>query len=179
MLPYGIIIKQNRIIMQNSLVIWQKKFGILKPSKFLGTAVPLICAFTVLFSAVSYFTSEGLTPLMFVSELLLNAVLIVTFMLLNAIKTIREYAATMKEDRIQLVLKEDVIEITTEFSKEVVPYEKIDLCFEKNFVVVLMCDKYSFPIAISKMHFEKGNYDVFVSHLKSKLPGKYEKRGEN
>lgn len=179
MIPYGIIIKQNRIIMQHSLVIWQKKFGLLKPSKFIGTAVPLICLFTVMFSAVSYFTSTGITPAIFVGELLMNVALIGSLMFLNGIKTVREYAAAMKEEKLQLVLKEDVLEITTEYSKEIVPYEDIALCFEKDFVVTLMCDEKSFPVAISKMHFEKGDYNIFVSLLKSKLPGKYEKRGEN
>ena len=179
MIPYGILIKQNRIIMQHSLVIWQKKFGLLKPSKFIATAVPLICLFTVMFSAVSYFTSTGITPAIFASELFINVALITSFMFLNAVKTVREYGATIKEEKLQLVLKEDVLEITTEFSKEIVPYEDIALCFEKDFVVTLMCDENSFPVAISKMHFEKGSYDIFVSLLKSKLPGKYEKRGEN
>lgn len=179
MIPYGIIIKQNRIIMQQSLVIWQKKFGLLKPSKFIATAVPLICLFTVMFSVVSYFTSTGLTPAIFAGELILNTALICVFIFLSAVKTVREYAAAMKEEKIQLVIKEDVLEITSEFSKIIVPYEDIAFCFEKDFVVTLMCDKNTFPVAISKMHFIKGDYDTFVSLLKSRLPGKYEKRGEN
>lgn len=179
MLPYGIVIKQNRIVMQHSLLIWQKKYGLLKPSKFIRTALPYICLFTVIFSVVSFFTSGEITPLMFIGELALNTALISSYMFLNAVKTVREYSASMKEEKIQLVLKEDVLEITTEFSKEIVPYEDIALCYEKDFVVTVICDKNNFPIAVSKMHFIKGNYDVFVSHLKSRLPHIYEKRGEN
>ena len=133
MLPYGIIIKQNRIVMQHSLVIWQKKFGLLSPSKFIGTSLPLICLFTVLFSVVSYFTSTGLTPAIFAGELLLNTALICVFMFLSAVKTVREYATAMKEEKIQLVIKEDALEITTEFSRIIVPYEDIAFCYEKDF----------------------------------------------
>lgn len=179
MLPYGIVIRQNRIVLQHSLLIWQKKFGLLKPSNFIRTVLPYICLFTVIFSVVSYFTSGEITPLTFAGELILNTALVSSFMFLNAVKTVKDYAATMKEEKIQLVLKEDVLEITTEYTKEVVSYKDIALCYEKDFVVTVICDKNNFPVSISKMHFVKGNYDIFVSHLKNRLPYVYEKRGEN
>ena len=97
----------------------------------------------------------------------------------TAMKTAREYAAAIKEQRMQFVLKEDVIEITTEFSKTVIPYDKIDFCFEKDFLVTLIFDRYDFPFSIPKTCIEKGNYDLFVNILKSKIPDRYVKKGEN
>ena len=43
MIPYGIVIKQNRVVLQQSLMLWQRKFGILQKSEkgifFLLTSV--------------------------------------------------------------------------------------------------------------------------------------------
>ena len=83
-----------------------------------------------------------------------------------------------REENIQLVLTESTLEITTEFSKEVIPYNEIDFCFEKNFLITLITDKNNFPLSISKTHFIKGDYDTFTSLLKSKIPGAYVKKGE-
>ena len=100
-------------------------------------------------------------------------------MYLTVFKTVKDYAATARTERIQLVLTEDTLEITTDFSKEIIPYNEIDFCYEKNFLLTLITDKNSFPVSVSKVHVEKGDYDTFVSLLKSRITGRYEKKGEN
>ena len=179
MLPYGIIIRQNRLVLQQSLTVWQKKYGILKPGKFIASVIPVLCAFAVLFSAASVIFEKDFSVLTLLTGLGMNTVFVAFLMFLSALKTVREYAATAKEEKIQLVLKEDNLEITTEFTKEIIPYSEIDLCYEKNFLLTVIYDKNSFPLSVSKMHFVKGSYDIFVSLLKSRIPDRYEKRGEN
>ncbi len=179
MIPYGIIIKQNRIVMQQSLLFWQKRFGLLSPSKFIATAIPVLSVFAVIYSAATIIFESTFTPLNLFIGIAMNMGLLAFLMYLTAVKTVKDYAATTKEENVQLVLTEDTLEITTEFSKEVIPYNEIDLCFEKNFLLTVITDKNAFPLSISKMHFVNGDYDMFVSLLKSKVPGRYEKRGEN
>lgn len=179
MLPYGIIIKQNRLILQQSLTLWQRKFGLLRPGKFIASSLPLVCVFTVFYSLAIVISEKEFSLMSLITGVVMNVVFVAFLMYLSAVKTVREYAAATKEENIQLVLKEDELEITTEFSRETVPYSEIDLCYEKDFIVTLITDKNSFPLSISKMHFVKGNYDVFVSLLKSRLPDRYEKKGEN
>lgn len=179
MIPYGIIIKQNRIVMQQSLIFWQKRFGFLSPGKFVASAIPLLSVFAVIYSAATVVFESGFTPLTLFIGIAMNMGLLAFLMYLTAIRTVKEYAATTREENIQLVLTEDTLEITTEFSKEVVSYNDIDLCFEKNFLLTVITDKNTFPLSISKMHFLNGDYDTFVSLLKSKVPDRYEKRGEN
>jgi len=179
MIPYGIIIKQNRIVMQQSLLLWQKRFGLLSPSKFVASSIPLLSAFAVVYSIATVVFESSFSPIALFTGILMNMVLLAFLMYLTAVKTVKDYAATTREENIQLVLNEDTLEITTEFSKEVVPYNEIDLCFEKNFLLTVITDKNAFPLSISKMHFVNGEYDMFVSLLKSKVPGRYEKRGDN
>jgi len=179
MLPYGIIIKQNRAAMQQSVSLWQKKYGILKPINFIKSSFPVILLFMPVYFAAEYLLSKEFNIYNFLYALLIDIVLICFFMYTTAMKTAREYAAAIKEQRMQFVLKEDVIEITTEFSKTVIPYDKIDYCFEKDFLVTLIFDKYDFPFSIPKTCIEKGSYDLFVNILKSKIPDRYVKKGEN
>lgn len=179
MLPYGIIIKQNKMLTQQSFIVWQRKYGILKTSKLLSMSAPLIALFIVIYFAVSFFVTENFSILGFAINLIISLFLIISFIIPTAIRTIKEYGENIKEERVEIILREDVMEITTEFTKEVVPYSEIDCCYEKDFLITLMCDKNNFPVSISKMYFEKGSYDVFVSLLKSRIPNKYEKRGDN
>lgn len=179
MIPYGIIIKENGLALQQSYVIWQKKFGLLKPGTFFKISLPVLTFFTVLSVALQAASEKeaGVSSILFT----FIAVLFFTvlYLYLAAMKTVKQYGENISERKIQLLLKENEIEIMTEFSKDSIPYDEIDYCFEKDFLVTLIYDRYNFPISISKVNVEKGNYDVFVSLLQSRIPGRYEKKGEN
>lgn len=179
MLPYGIIIRENRLTLQQSFIIWQRKFGFLKADKFLKISLPIILSIMALSLVFLFVFDKNIDIITLLYTLVLVIGFSASYFYLSAMRTVREYAENTKERRVQVVLKEEVLEITTDFSKEVIPYKEIDCCFEKDFLVTLIYDKKSFPLSIAKTNFEKGNYDVFVSLLKSKLPGRYEKKGEN
>lgn len=179
MIPYGIVIKQNRVVLQQSLMLWQRKFGILQGGKFVLSSIPLLSAFAAVYCAVTVAFEKDFSAASLFGGILMNMLLLAFLMYLTAVRTVKEYAATAKEENIQLVLNEDSLEITTAFTKEVVPYSEIDLCFEKNFLLTVITDKNALPLCISKMHLVKGNYDTFTSILKSKVNERYEKRGEN
>lgn len=179
MIPYGIIIKQNRIMLQQSLLFWQKSYGILTPKRFVASAIPLLSVFAVVYCGTTVIFEKGFSLLELFTGIFMNMGFLAFLMYLTAMKTVKDYAATAREEKIQLVLTEEALEITTEFSKEVVPYNEIDLCFEKNFLLTVITDKNAFPVCVSKMHVINGNYDIFVSLLRSKASARYVKRGEN
>ncbi len=179
MLPYGIIIKENRLTMQQAFMVWQKKFGILKPLQFIKTVfLPLVFMAAVYFAA-SMFLDKYFTVQSALITVAIYAVFLGIYMYSAAIKTVRDFAVSSKDRRVQIVFKDETVEIVTEFSKEVIYYAEIDLCYEKDFLLTLIFDRGNFPLSISKMNFEKGDYDTVVSILRSKLPGRYEKKGEN
>ena len=179
MMPYGIIVKENRLTLQQSYVIWQKKFGMLRPGKFLKISFPVLLITVILSMALQFVLQKQIDIVTLLTMLAVVSVFTALYLYVSAMRTVRQYAESVKEKRVQLLLKENELEIMTEFSKEVIPYEEIDLCFEKDFLVTLIYDKNNFPLSLSKVNFEKGNYDVFVSLLKSRIPGRYEKKGEN
>ena len=179
MTPYAIIIKQNRAVLQQSLMLWQRRYGILSGKKFLFSSIPLISVFSVIYAAVTVIFESGFSLISLFSGIVMNMLILAFLMYLTALKTVKDYALTAREENVQLLINEDTLEITTAFSKEVVPFGEIELCFEKNFLLTVITDKNAFPLGISKMHFVKGDYDTFTSLLKSKVPYVYEKRGEN
>lgn len=179
MLPYGIVFKQNRQTMQQALTVWQKKFGLLKADNIIKKSILPIVFFSVFYVSISVLVEKEYNVFYMLYGLFLNCGLIITYIYLTAVKTVREYAQTVKESKVQIVLKEDFMEITTKFSKEIIPYNEIELCFEKDFFLTVIYDRYSFPIPISKVFIEKGNYDIFISLLKSRVGNRYVKKGEN
>ena len=178
MTPYGIILKQSRAAMQQSYILWQRRYGLLSGKKFIATAIPVLSIFAVIYCAITVLFEKEASAIGLFSGIVMNMLLIAFLMYANATRTVKEYALTAREERLQLVLNEDTIEITTAYSKEVVPYSEIELCFEKNFLVTLITDKNAFPLSISKTHFIKGDYDTFTSLLRSRIPSAYVKKGE-
>ena len=179
MLPYGVIIKEKRPTLQQAFLVWQKKCGILQPARFIKTAaLPLIVLAAVYFVASmlldKYFTVESA-----LFTVIIYVVFLGIYMYSSAAKNVRDFASGSKDRRVQLVFKDEAVELVTEFSKEIFYYDEIDYCFEKDFLITLIFDKDNFPLSISKMNFEKGDYDTVASILRNKLPGRYEKKGEN
>ncbi len=179
MLPYGVIIRENRLTMQQAFIVWQKKFGFLKITTFLKSIFFPLVVLAAIYFAGSMFLDKEFSIEVGIISTALYAVFLGIYMYTAVIKTVRDFAASSKDRRVQLVLKEETVEIVTEFSKEIIYYDEIDFCHEKNFLLTLIFDKGNFPISISKMNFEKGDYDTFVEILKNKIPGRYEKKGEN
>lgn len=178
MTPYGIIVKQSRAAMQQSYIFWQKKYGLLSGKKFIASSIPVLSIFAVVYCAVTVIFEKEASALSLFSGIIMNMLLIAFIMYSNAIRTVKEYALTAREEKLQLVLNEDTIEITTAFSKEIIPYSEIELCFEKNFLITIITDKNAFPLSITKTHFLTGDYDTFTSILKSRIPAAYVKKGE-
>ncbi len=178
MTPYGIIVKQSRAAMQQSYIFWQKRYGLLSGKKFIAASIPVLSLFAVIYCAITVIIEKQASAVGLFSGICMNMLLIAFLMYVNALRTVKEYALTAKEEKLQLVLNEDTIEITTAYSKEIVPYSEIELCFEKNFLITLITDKNNFPLSISKTHIVKGDYDTFTSLLKSRIPSAYVKKGE-
>lgn len=179
MLPYGIIINQDRFSLQQAIMLWQRKFGIFKTKNIL-----LFCIFPALLFSIIY----AFAILLLDKENSFTAIIIATviyfvflgiYIALTAIRSAKEFSASSKNIRMQLVLKQEALEITTEYSREVIPYDEIAFCFEKNFLLTLIYDKNSLPVAVAKMLIEKGDYETFVALLKSKIADRYEKKGES
>lgn len=177
MLPYGIVIKQNKNTFYQSLMLWQKKYGILKLSSLALHFAVVGVIFGLVSAAYFAFFKQRVTIYDAAAVFGMGLILIAYFLYSSAVKTVRDFSGNF-DKRLQLVLKEDIIEITTENSKQTVPYDEICLCFEKNFLLTIITDKYSLPISVSKMMLEKGNYDIFVSLIKEKLADRYVKKGE-
>lgn len=179
MLPYGIVINQDRFSLQQAIMLWQRKFGILKTKSILLFCVLPAAAFSLIYAfAILLLDKENSFTAIFIAAAIYFIILSI-YIALNAIRSAKEFSATTRSTRMQLVLKQDVLEITTEFSKDIIPYGEIDFCFEKNFLLTLIYDKKSLPVAVSKMLTEKGDYDMFVSLLKNKVADRYEKKGDN
>lgn len=175
MIPYGIVIKENRQALQKSCSLWQRKFGFLSFGRFIKESFLSLIIMVAVFIALLVITDQDVT----IVYAGIVAVAITGFYLYSAVvRTVRDFAQVTREKNIQLVLKEDTIEITTEYSRETVPYNEIFYCIEKDFIITLIIDKHSMPVSVPKMNVLKGNYDTFASLLRSKIADRYEKKGD-
>lgn len=180
MQPYGIILKEDKFELQESYLIWQKKFGILKISTFIKSVVLPVSVFSVLLFILTIISDKMKNDVNIEASLAVTAVYGLFFMYYvygTAKRTVKGFTGNPKGRRVQVVLKEDTMEILTEYSKEIIYYEEIELCYEKNFILTVIYDKGTFPLTISKMSVEKGDYNTFISMLEHRIPEKYQKKG--
>lgn len=179
MFPYGIVINQDRFSLQQAVILWQRKFGILKAKNiFIFCVLPAVVFSVIYASAILLLDKENSFTAIIIATVTYFVFLSI-YIALTAIRSVKEFSSSSKNTKMQLVLKQEVIEITTEFSKEVIPYDEIAFCFEKNFLLTLIYDKNSIPVAVAKMLIEKGDYEIFVALLKSRIADRYEKKGES
>ncbi len=176
-MPYGIIYRQNQALARESIFIWQKRYGFLRLSAFLKVSVLPVIGFAVLYFVIYMLINKQLNVSEIALGVLTQSGFLFVLMLIELLRSVKAFTPK-SEGKIQAVLKDEMLEITTAYSKEVIPYNEIELCVEKNFILTIIYDKNTIPLSVAKMQLEKGNYDMFVSLLKEKVSDKFIKKGE-
>ena len=104
------IIKENGLAIQQSYVIWQKKFGILRFGVFIKTSLPFLIFFTA---------SSVVLQLVSQKEVDINTIAFTFFIVLfftalylylAAMKTVKQFGENIRERKIQVLLKENEID---------------------------------------------------------------------
>ncbi len=167
--PYGIVYKDNLFALEQSCKIWQKKFGVLRPSALLKVIamieIPVIIASPVLF-IIDDNTVFGI----------LSALFIMVFVAAASFITSKSYIKQMARQNIspyqkQAVIFDDRIEFTTPYSKSAYTFDEIVYCEEFEGVITIVFDSGAIPVSIYKSGVGKGSYDEFSFMLRDKIIG--------
>lgn len=171
MTPYGIVYKENLRALQESVTVWQKKFGVLKLG-FILKIDAVITLIMVVAMVISYFIEPDIV---LTSTLLVFTVIADIgsyFILKNSFIKETTRVNFQNTDK-QIVLFEEKIEYTTPVSKGEYYYDELVFAYEKNGIITLLIDEASMPCSVCAHEMKKGDFSKFAHILREKMGAKY------
>lgn len=169
MTPYGIVYKDNPFAMEHSCAVWQKKYGVLKPS-FLIKTISLIVLFVILINSLLVLFKIGEPDIMLYTSVMMSVCF--SFIVYFTYKTnyVRQMAkANISVYQKQAVLFDFKIEFTSPYAKSEFYYDEILYCEEKAGILTIILDKGMIPVSIYSACVGKGDYEKFTAILKEKI----------
>lgn len=174
MIPYGIVFKDNLYALEQSCLIWQKKYGVLRASSLIKTTAIITVLIFLINGALYFLNKEEIGFLLYTSVLMS---VIFAFLVYFTFKTtyVKQLAkGNMTLYQKQAVIFEDRVEFTSPYSRSVFYFSEILSCEEKAGILTIIPDKGMLPISIYSSCVGKGNYDEFTRILKEKIgTGRY------
>ncbi len=175
MLPYGIVFTENMFSFSESVKVYQKGYGILRP-------VSLVKIFSVLWIVMAavgtaiYFYEKDIAYLIY---FLVLTVIVNIVMYFNTKKFFikRICSANFSPSEKQIVLYDEYFEITTGYSKSVYYYDEIYEINISDSLITIILDPVILPLSISSSEIKKGEYSVFLNFLKEKAAKKIKNGG--
>jgi len=175
MTPYGIVYNENIHAFEESVKVWQKKFGVLNAKTFLKISA-VLWALAVVVTVVLYLAEIDATYAVFYAVLTLFVNIFSYFTAKNGyIKQICH--GNFQPVQKQIVLFDDRMEITTGFTKGTYYYDEIVFVHEKNGIITIIIDKGAVPYCVCAHSIIKGDYRIFASVLKEKNAPVYKQEG--
>ncbi len=169
MTPYGIVYKDNIFALEQSCLVWQKKYGVLRASSLIKTTA-IISVLIFLINGALFLLNMQEADLLFFTSVFMS--ILFAFLVYFSFKTtyVKQLAkGSMNLYQKQAVLFEDRIEFTSPYARSVFYYSEILCCEEKAGILTIIPDKGMLPISIYSSCVGKGNYDVFIRILKEKM----------
>lgn len=173
MQPYGIVYEENLYSLEQSVIFWHKKCGVMKISVLLKMAAVIFGIYALIAAATFLFSKDIFYPLLVMLLFATNiALLPVTVKNTFLRPTAR---ANFQKGNKQLVLFEERLEYTTPFGKSVYYYDDIVAACEKNGVISILVDTATLPFCVPSGCVKKGEYSKFSALLQQQLGAKFER----
>ncbi len=169
MTPYGIVYKDNLYALEQSCLIWQKKYGVLRaPALIKPIAIEILFVFLIN-GALFLINKDDAGFLIYTS-----VVMAVCFAFLTYFTFKTTYVRQLAKVNIdiyqkQVVLFEDRIELKSSYSHSVFYYDEIIHWKEEAGILTIIIDKSMIPISIYGSCVGKGNYEKFTCIFKEKM----------
>lgn len=172
-MPYGILFNNNTGAMTQSILLWQKKYGVLRPAFFLPFSV-VVCLIS---TALSFAFALYIKQIDFIFYTLILEYAVLMFYVSGEAVSLTKKLVSQEHVTMEAVIYDEYMTVKTRFTKDTLYYDEITCCIEKNFILTLIHDKYAMPFSIAKINVTKGSYDEFAEKLKEKLGGKFVQKG--
>lgn len=156
MTPYGIIYRENPYSYEQSVSIWQKKFGVMKLSLLIKIALAINVAMGVLYFAAGYILKDSTYFYIFPVHFIANFVSVYMIMRSTNIKSVASQC--MQKTDVQLVFYGEKLVFTTPYSRSEYYYDELVYCKEKNGCITIVVDEGVAPISLQKEFIKTGDY---------------------
>lgn len=175
MTPYGIVYKENIYAFEESIRVWQKKFGVLKLSTFIKISAVLWALAAVITVALYLLGIDAIYAVIYIVLTVITNIFVWIGIRNGYIKQISKanYQPTEK----QIVLFDDRMEITTGYGKGTYFYDEILMVYERNSIITIILDSGATPYCVSMPDIKKGDYRIFTQLLKEKTAPVYVSKG--
>lgn len=172
MTPYGIVYKDNSYALEHSCKIWQKKYGVMKPSS-LFKAIAFLEVPIILITLVNLLFERNIVSFILYTLIMSLYAAVLTYITANTVFVKHMARNNMTLYQKQAVIFDDRIEFTSPYAKSVYSYDEI-LYYEENAdIITLVLDTGALPVSIYKACVGKGSYDEFSRLLREKLDSYY------
>lgn len=156
MTPYGIIYRESPYSYEQSVGIWQRKFGVMKISLLIKIALVINVIIGALYFAAGYILKENYYFYIFPIHFIANFVSVYMVMKSTNIKSVA--AQCMQKTDVQLVFYDDRIVFTTPYSRSEYYYNELVYCKEKHGCITIVVDEGVAPISLQREFIKTGNY---------------------
>ena len=156
MTPYGIIYRESPYSYEQSVGIWQKKFGVMKLSLLIKIALAINVVVGVLYFAAGYILKDYTYFYIFPVHFIANFVSVYMIMKSTNIKSVASQC--IQKTDVQLVFYDDKIVFTTPYSKSEYYYDELVYCKEKSGCITIVVDEGVAPISLQREFIKTGDY---------------------
>ncbi len=175
MTPYGIIYTDNAYSFEQSVSIWQKKFGVMKISLLLKISLILCLILAVVYFAAGYLLKDRMYFYFYIIQCAVTVAVVYSVMRMTNIKALASQC--MQKTDLQLVLYEDRLILTTPYSKSEYYYDEIIYCGEKNGCITIIIDQSVAPVSIQRESVKTGSYATVCEILTNVMKEKFLQAG--
>ncbi len=171
MTPYGIIYRESPYSYEQSVSIWQRKFGVMKISLLIKLALAINIFVGAIYIAAGYILKDSSYFYIFPLHFIANIVSVYIVMRSTNIKNVA--AQCMQKTDVQLVLYDERFVFTTPYSKSEYYYDELVYCKEKNGCITIIVDPGVAPVSVQREFIKVGDYFSFSSILREKLGNRF------
>ncbi len=169
MTPYGIVYKDNLYALEQSCLVWQKKYGILRAKSLIKPIAAEIIIVFLINSVLFLFNRDDADFLIYTSVIMAVCFAFLTYFTFKTTYVRQLAKVNLAVYHKQAVLFEDRIEFKAPYSRSVFYYDEILYWQENAGILTIIIDKSMIPISIYSSGVGKGSYEDFTRLFKEKM----------
>ena len=176
MTPYGIVYRETQNSYEQSVSIWQRKFGVMKLSLLIKISLAVNLVIGALYFALGYILKEPYYFYIFPLHFL--ATFFSVYFVMKSTNITSVAAQCMQKTDAQLVFYDDRFVFTTPYSRSEYYYDELIYCGEKNGCITILVDEVVAPVSVQKELIKTGDYFRVLEILSEKLGSSFIRSGE-
>lgn len=167
MTPYGIIYKESPYSYEQSVEIWQRKYGVMKLPLLIKISLAINALLACLYFAAGYILKDSsyfyIYPIHFI------ATFISVYMVMRTTNIKSVASQCMQRTDVQIVFYDDRFILTTPYSRSEYYFDELVYCEEKHSCITIIVDEGVAPISLQREFIKTGEYSRVREILSEKL----------